>query len=32
LLDEANLRPDADCPRVRSVSELVEQIRAGVFD
>lgn len=30
LLDEANLRPDADCPRVRSLGELVTRARAGV--
>jgi HAD superfamily hydrolase (TIGR01509 family) len=32
LLDEANLRPDADCPRVRSLDELVAGISAGRFD
>src|SRR5262249_56191413 len=32
LLDEANLRPDADCPRVRSLDELVRDIAKGVFD
>jgi HAD superfamily hydrolase (TIGR01509 family) len=32
LLDEANLRPDADCTRVRTLAELVERIRAGEFD
>jgi hypothetical protein len=32
LLDEAGLYPDADCPRVRSLNELVEQIVRGVFD
>jgi HAD superfamily hydrolase (TIGR01549 family) len=32
LLDEANLRPDADCPRVHSLDELVEAIAAGEFD
>jgi putative hydrolase of the HAD superfamily len=32
LLDEANLRPDADCPRVRSLDALVQQIGAGDFD
>jgi HAD superfamily hydrolase (TIGR01509 family) len=32
LLDERNLHPDADCPRVRSLTELVDQIAAGVFD
>ena len=31
LLDEANLRPDADCPRVRSLEELVGEIAAGRF-
>jgi HAD superfamily hydrolase (TIGR01549 family) len=31
LLDEANLRPDADCPRVRSLDELVTEIAAGTF-
>ena len=32
LVDEANLRPDADCPRVRSLDELVTRIREGEFD
>jgi len=32
LLDEANLRPDADCPRVHSLDELVETIVSGTFD
>jgi HAD superfamily hydrolase (TIGR01509 family) len=32
LLDEASLRPDADCPRVRSLDELVQRIAAGEFD
>lgn len=32
LLDQANLRPDADCPRVRSLAELVDRIRAKEFD
>jgi HAD superfamily hydrolase (TIGR01549 family) len=32
LLDEANLRPDADCPRVQSLDELVRRISAGEFD
>lgn len=32
LLDEGNLRQDADCPRVRSLDELVERIAAGEFD
>ena len=30
LLDEADLRPDADCPRVRTLGALVEQI-SGVL-
>ena len=32
LLDEAGLRPDADCPRVRTLAELVERIGAREFD
>ena len=32
LLDEADLRPDADCPRVRTLDELVKRIEAGEFD
>ena len=32
LLDEANLRPDADCPRVHTLDELVGEIAAGRFD
>jgi putative hydrolase of the HAD superfamily len=32
LMDEANLRPDADCPRVHSLDELVTAIAAGTFD
>ncbi len=32
LLDEAGLYPDVDCPRVRSLQELVEQISSGAFD
>src|SRR5262249_14387670 len=32
LLDEANLRPDADCPRVHSLEELVERIGGGEFN
>lgn len=32
LLDEAGLYPDADCPRVRSLAELVERIAQGAFD
>jgi len=32
LLDEADLRPDADCPRVRTLAGLVESIAAGAFD
>ena len=31
LLDEADLRPDADCPRVRSLDDLVGQITAGMY-
>jgi len=32
LLDEAGLRPDADCPRVRTLAELTARIDAGEFD
>src|SRR5262249_46522513 len=32
LLDEANLRPDADCPRIRTLGDLVAQISGGAFD
>jgi FMN phosphatase YigB (HAD superfamily) len=32
LLDEAGLYPDVDCPRVRSLGELVDRIAAGAFD
>jgi HAD superfamily hydrolase (TIGR01549 family) len=32
LLDEADLRPDADCPRVRTLTELVARVQAGAFD
>lgn len=32
LLDEADLRPDADCPRVHTLGELVQAIAAGSFD
>jgi HAD superfamily hydrolase (TIGR01549 family) len=32
LLDEAGLYPDVDCPRVRSLTELVERIERGEFD
>jgi HAD superfamily hydrolase (TIGR01509 family) len=32
LLDEADLRPDADCPRVVSLDELASRIEAGEFD
>jgi putative hydrolase of the HAD superfamily len=32
LLDEMNLRPDADCPRVESLDELASRIAAGEFD
>jgi putative hydrolase of the HAD superfamily len=31
LMDEADLRPDADCLRVRSLDELVARIEAGEF-
>jgi HAD superfamily hydrolase (TIGR01549 family) len=32
LLDEAGLYPDADCPRVRTLGELVDRIQRGEFD
>jgi putative hydrolase of the HAD superfamily len=32
LLDEAGQYTDVDCPRVRSLPELVDQISRGVFD
>jgi HAD superfamily hydrolase (TIGR01509 family) len=32
LVDEADLRPEADCPRIHSLDELVTRIRAGEFD
>jgi putative hydrolase of the HAD superfamily len=32
LLDEASLYADADCPRVRSLAELVDEIARGAFD
>jgi HAD superfamily hydrolase (TIGR01549 family) len=32
LLDEAGLYPDADCPRVASLAELVDRIARGDFD
>src|SRR3954452_22053816 len=32
LLDEANLRPDAACPRVSTLEEPVELIAPGAFD
>jgi len=32
LLDEAGLYPDVDCPRVRSLDELVDQVSQGRFD
>jgi HAD superfamily hydrolase (TIGR01549 family) len=32
LLDEAGLRPDADCPRIRTLDELVSRIAGGEFD
>lgn len=31
LVDQADLRPDADCPRVRSLTELVTRVRDGEF-
>ncbi len=31
LLDEAGLRPDADCPRVATLDELASRIEAGEF-
>lgn len=31
LLDEADLRPDADCPRVRTLGELVALARTGAL-
>ncbi len=32
LVDQADLRLDADCPRIRSLDELVTRVRAGEFD
>lgn len=32
LLDEADLRSDADCPRVNSLEQLVAEIATGTFD
>ena len=32
LLDQAGLYADADCPRVRSLGELVGEIESGAFD
>lgn len=32
LLDERNQYPEADCPRLRSLTELVDRIAAGDFD
>jgi HAD superfamily hydrolase (TIGR01509 family) len=32
LLDVAGLYPEADCPRVRSLGELVAEIKGGAFD
>lgn len=32
LLDEAGLYGDADCPRVRSLGDLADQIEQGAFD
>jgi HAD superfamily hydrolase (TIGR01509 family) len=31
LVDEADLRPDADCPRVRSLGELAQFVRSETF-
>ena len=32
LLDQASLRPDADCPRVTSLEEFARHVKEGVFD
>jgi len=32
LVDEMDLRPEADCPRVRSLDELVARVKEGEFD
>ncbi len=32
LLDEAGLYEDVDCPKVRSLSDLVDAIGSGAFD
>jgi putative hydrolase of the HAD superfamily len=32
LLDQKNLYADADCPRVRSLADLADQVARGVFD
>lgn len=32
LLDAADLYPEADCPRVRSLADLVDQVSRGMFD
>lgn len=32
LVDEMDLRPEADCPRVRSLDELVTRVKEGEFD
>lgn len=32
LVDQMNLRPEADCVRVRSLDELVTRVQAGEFD
>jgi putative hydrolase of the HAD superfamily len=32
LLDQKNLYGDADCPRVRSLADLADQVARGVFD
>jgi len=29
LLDEADLYPEADCPRIRGLAELVDGLKAG---
>jgi FMN phosphatase YigB (HAD superfamily) len=32
LLDQAGLRPDADCPRVSSLREFAAHVADGAFD
>jgi HAD superfamily hydrolase (TIGR01509 family) len=32
LVDQAGLRPDADCPRVSSLTQLVSEIADGLYD